>query len=136
MTARSTRRAALGAILTGPLTAPSVAAPAPSVSPDLARFIADCINLDSEVRLAANGDPNYIPPRPVCIAAGRARGRVARFASASHADVQAKLRLLAVIYPVADIRCEAEPDDDGHAYLDNVALSVVADLMDLMEAGQ
>ena len=138
MSAPKTRRAALGAILTAPLVGlPAAAAiPAAGVSPELARLIAECVEADSAMDRDANGDPDYIPPRPLCLAAGLARGRVASFASTSHADVQAKLRLLAVIYPVTDIRGEAEPGDDGHAYLDNVALSVVADLLELMEAGQ
>lgn len=139
MTARSTRRAALGSILAAPLASVPAAAttPAPNVSPELARLIAECIEADHTLRDCAKGDPDFVDwPRHLCVASGLARGRVVRFASVSHADVQAKLRLLALIYPVADIRCEAEPDGKGHAYLDNVALSVVADLLELMEAAQ
>lgn len=102
------------------------------VSPVLVRLIAECLETNRALRSARGDDEWFVPPEALRLAAARARSSVARFPCAGRADVQAKLRLLATIYPVAELRAESEPDDEGRAYLDDVALSTLADILELM----
>ncbi len=128
----STRRAALGAILAAPLA--SVPAVAATVSPKLARFIAEH---DAHRVVMDDHAENESPSREDCRKAGRLRARIVRFPSAGWADTMAKAACLARLYPLADAEEDlvAELRDD-HAYLDAMALGIACEVMRYGEARQ
>lgn len=131
MTARSTRRAALGAILAAPLASVPAAAIAPArgISSELARLIRKSQRADDRVNALLEGE-GY-PYGPVKAAASL-RCRIAKFEAAGLADVLAKAKHTIAIWGHDCAREEQEAATaDGSCYLDDMARAVLLDLVRL-----
>lgn len=136
----STRRAALGAILAAPLASVPVAAS--SASPSLANLVARYERLDA--LLQAESDRlekagwrrrNDMHDRLAAVC-GKLRGRICQHPSTSMDDVLLKVRAFALSTSFDDGREELEcnlQSRDGHAYLDDIALAVIVNLVGLRE---
>ena len=127
MSARATRRAALGAILAAPLATSSAAAviPASGISPELARLIRKSQRADDRLRAEAEDEWN---PGSM-LAAAALRYRVATFRAASLADVLAKARHTVAVwgYECAKEQFEAATAE-GSACVDDMAIAVLLDV--------
>ena len=128
MRAPQTRRAALGAILAAPLASvPAMAlTPVSGISPKLARLIRKSQAADDRLRAEAEDEWNPGNIR----AAAALRCRVAKFPSASLADVLAKASHTVSIWGFDCAKEEFEDATaDGFAYLDHMAQAVLLDLV-------
>ena len=128
----STRRAALGAILAAPLASvPAVAAP--TVSPELARIIAEH---DAHRAVMDDRPDDEWPTKENRCEGGRLRALVAGFPSAGWADTMAKAACLARLWPIEEAEEEMRFQvDAGYAYLDCMALAIACEVMRLGEGG-
>ncbi|MCJ2056668.1 hypothetical protein MKL09_08880 [Methylobacterium sp. J-048] len=127
----STRRAALGAILAAPL-ASVPAATAPTVSPELARIIAEH---DAHRAVMEDNPDDERPTKEDRCEGGRLRALVAGFPSVGWADTMAKAACLARLWPVEEAEEEMRSQvDAGYAYLDCMALAIACEVMRLGEA--
>ncbi|MFY9291748.1 MAG: hypothetical protein WAP03_13775 [Methylorubrum rhodinum] len=132
MSAHSTRRAALGAILATPLASMLATARAavPGVSPELARLIRKSRVANERVNVEIH-EPGY--PYGSVRAAAALRCRVARFKPAGMADVLAKARHTVAIWGRECAEGEFEDATaEGGAYLDDMAHAVLLDLVRLV----
>jgi hypothetical protein len=132
MSAPSTRRAALGAILAAPLAAsPATAKTAlPGISPELARLIRKSQAADDRLRAEDSDVGGRGFSRGSMRAAAALRCRVATFKSASMADVLAKARHTAAIWEIDCAQEEFEAATaNGECYLDDMAHGVFLDLL-------
>jgi hypothetical protein len=137
----ATRRAALGAILSAPLTGGAVMAlpsetpqpTTPAASPKLVRLIAKHDRIERLLRDASEEGAH----RGLVRAAGAMWARVAGFQSASFADTLAKAACLARMWPLADAEAEVRRDaGSGYAYMDCMALNIAVEVMRLGEGSQ
>ena len=125
---RTSRRAALGAILGAPLASVPTVAATPSVSPKLARLIAkhDRINAKLDAACDVLG---FGYPRGLIKAAAAMRAQVVRYPCANMADVMAKALCVARLWPVEDLQFEIDkaPPRDGCS-MDVMSLGIVMEL--------
>lgn len=132
----ATRRAALGAILTAPLTGGAVTAQplTPAVSPELLRLIAKHDRINAILEEEGDNDDISLPSYGTMRAAAVARTRVLGFQSAGMADVLAKAACLGRLWPTEDLALELQFKlKKSEVCMDEMALGLALDLMRMAE---